>query len=105
VGLHNENSGLLYFTLKLQKILNSLQENFEKNNFCASFPFYFLYVFLVHEDLVSKYEQLLILTNIDGSTLYCTQGLEIQTSCSVSSVPITLHNTIIHYITQEYTTY
>jgi hypothetical protein len=37
--------------------------------FCTSFPFYFLYVFLVNENLVSKYEQLLILTDIDGSTL------------------------------------
>jgi hypothetical protein len=37
-----------------------------KNNFCAYFPFYFLYVFLVSENLVSKYEQLLILTDIDG---------------------------------------
>ena len=47
VGLHIINSGLQYFTLKLYKIFNSLQENFKKNDFRASFPFYFLYVFLV----------------------------------------------------------
>jgi hypothetical protein len=69
VVLHNGNSGLWYFTLKLQKIFNSSQENFEKNKFCAPFPFYFFCVFLVSENLVSKYEQLLILTDIDGFTL------------------------------------
>jgi hypothetical protein len=31
--------------------------------------FYFLYILLVRGNLVSKYEQLLILTGIDGSTL------------------------------------
>jgi hypothetical protein len=70
VGLHNGNSDLWYFTLKLQKIFNSLQENFEKNSICASFPLYFLCVFLISEKLVSKYEHLLILTDIAVSTLH-----------------------------------
>jgi hypothetical protein len=70
VGLHNENSGLRYFTLKLQKIFNFLQENFEKIFFVLLFHFAFLSsVFLDNENLVSKYEQLLILTDIDGSTV------------------------------------
>jgi hypothetical protein len=37
--------------------------------FCASFQFYFLCIFLVRGDLVSKHEQLLILTGIGVSTL------------------------------------
>jgi hypothetical protein len=40
-----------------------------KNKFYASFQFYFLCIFLVGRNLVSKYEQLLILTGIDASTL------------------------------------
>jgi hypothetical protein len=69
VGLHNGNSGLWYFTLKLQKISNSLQENLEKIIFVLLFNFYFVCVFLISENLVSEYEQLLSLTDIDGSTL------------------------------------
>jgi hypothetical protein len=68
VGLHNRNSDLWYFTLKLQKIFNSLQENFEKIVFVHLFHFTFC-VFLVSEKLVSKYEHLLILTDIAISTL------------------------------------
>jgi hypothetical protein len=41
VVLHNGNSGLQYFTLKLQKIFNSLQENFEKIIFVLLFHFTF----------------------------------------------------------------
>jgi hypothetical protein len=37
--------------------------------FCASFQFYFLCIFLVRGDLVSKHEQLLILTGIGVSAL------------------------------------
>jgi hypothetical protein len=40
----------------------------QKNNFWSSFPFYFLSVFLINENLVSKYEQLLIL-NPKGRTI------------------------------------
>jgi hypothetical protein len=68
VGLHNGNSDLRYFTLKLQKIFNSLQENFEKIVFVHLFHFTFS-VFLVSEKLLSKYEHLLILTDIAVSTL------------------------------------
>lgn len=65
---------LQYFTLKLQKIFNSLQENFEKVVFVHLFPLYFLCVVLVSEKLVFKYEHLLILTDIAASTLFvnCT---------------------------------
>jgi hypothetical protein len=41
VGLHNGNSDLQYFTLKLLKIFNSLQENFEKIVFVHLFHFTF----------------------------------------------------------------
>jgi hypothetical protein len=68
VVLHNGNSGLRYFTLKLQKIFNSSQENFEKIIFVLPFHFTFS-VFFVGENLVSKYEQLLIFTDIDSFTL------------------------------------
>jgi hypothetical protein len=66
VVLHNGNSGLQYFTLKLQKIFNSSQENFEKIIFVLLFHFTFSVYF---ENLVSKYEQLLIFTDIDSFTL------------------------------------
>jgi hypothetical protein len=68
VVLHNGNSGLRYFTSKLLKIFNSSQENFEKIIFVLLFHFTFS-VFLVNENLVSKYEQLLTFTDIDGFTL------------------------------------
>jgi hypothetical protein len=42
---------------------------FQKNKFCASFLFDFLCIFLIRENLVSKYEKLLILMDIYGSTL------------------------------------
>jgi hypothetical protein len=45
VGLHNGNSDLWYFTLKLQKIFNSLQENFEKIVFVHLFHFTFFVYF------------------------------------------------------------
>jgi hypothetical protein len=41
VVLRNGNSGLQYFTLKLQKIFNSSQENFEKIIFVLLFHFTF----------------------------------------------------------------
>jgi hypothetical protein len=43
-------------------------EKFPKNQFVL-FQFYFLCVFLDSKNPISKYEQLLILTHIDGSTL------------------------------------
>ena len=56
--------------------IQSLTRKFWKNNFCASFPLYFLCAFLVSESLVSKYEQLLILTDIAISTL-CVAYLKV----------------------------
>jgi hypothetical protein len=47
-----------------------ITKNIQKNKFYTSFQFYFLYIFLVGGNLVSKYEQLLILIGIDASTLY-----------------------------------
>ena len=62
------NSGLQYFTLKLQK--NSiLYKKFQKNKYYTSFQFFFLCIFLIGGNLVSKYEQLLILRGINASTL------------------------------------
>jgi hypothetical protein len=49
-------------------MFNSSQENFEKIVFVLLFHFTF-YVFLVNENLVSNYEQVLIFTDIDGFTL------------------------------------
>jgi hypothetical protein len=59
----------MVFYFEITKNIQFFTRKFWKNNFCASFPFYILYVFLVSENLVSKYEQLLILTDIDGPTL------------------------------------
>jgi hypothetical protein len=59
----------MIFYFKITKNIQFLTRKFRKNNFCASFQFYFLCVFLVSENLVSKYEQLLILTDIVVSTL------------------------------------
>ena len=42
---------------------------FQKNKFCASFPYYFLWVFLVRGNLMYKYGKLFILMDIDGSNL------------------------------------
>ena len=62
VGLHNIISSLQYFTLKLHKIFNSLQEDFKKMIFVLLFHFTFSMYFqsLFSENLVSKYLQLLI---------------------------------------------
>jgi hypothetical protein len=43
-------------------------EKFQKNKFCASFPLYFLLVFLVNANLVSK--QSIISSHIGASTLH-----------------------------------
>jgi hypothetical protein len=40
---------------------------FQKNKFCASFPLYFLRVFLVSANLVSEYEQSLISSHIGSA--------------------------------------
>jgi hypothetical protein len=55
--------------MKLYKILNSLQEILILIFFVILFNFTFI-VFLISENLVSKYEQLLILTDIAISTLW-----------------------------------
>jgi hypothetical protein len=47
---------------------------FQKNKFSASFPLYFLLVFLVSANLVSEYEQSLISSHIGASTLDTPRG-------------------------------
>ena len=47
-----------------------LTRKFQKNKFCASFPLYFLCVFLVSANLVSEYVQSLISSHIGASTLH-----------------------------------
>jgi hypothetical protein len=59
----------MIFYFKIIENIQFLTRKFQKNKFCASFQFYFMCVFLIIGDLVSKYEQLLILTSIDASTL------------------------------------
>ena len=56
--------------LEITKTIQFLTRKFLKTNFFASFPIYFLFLFLVNENLASKYEQLLILTDIDGFIFY-----------------------------------
>jgi hypothetical protein len=46
-----------------------LRRKFQKNKLCISFLLYFLRVFLDSENLVSKYEQLLISSHVGASTL------------------------------------
>jgi hypothetical protein len=60
-------STIFYF--KITKNIQICTRKFQKIKFYASFQFYFLCIFLVRGNLVSKYEQLLILTGIDASTL------------------------------------
>jgi hypothetical protein len=57
------------FYFKITKHIQFSTRKFQKNKFYASFQFYFLCIFLVGGNLVSKCEQLLILTGIDASTL------------------------------------
>jgi hypothetical protein len=59
----------MIFYFKITKHIQFLIRKFQKNKFCASFQFYFLCIFLVRGDLVSKHEQLLILMGIGVSTL------------------------------------
>jgi hypothetical protein len=61
----------MIFYFKITKHIQFLLRKFQKNKFCASFQFYFLCIFLVRVDLVSKHEQLLILAGIEASTLEC----------------------------------
>jgi hypothetical protein len=51
------------------KNIQFLTRKFQKNKFYASFQLHFLCIFLVGGNIVSKYEQLLIVTNINASTL------------------------------------
>jgi hypothetical protein len=68
----------MVFYFEITKNIQFLTRKFGKNNFCASLPFYSLcVVLLVNENLVSKYEQLLILTDIDGSTLHGRGGAKV----------------------------
>ena len=55
----------MVFYFKIIKVFNFLEENFKIINFMLFFQFYFLYVFSVNENLISKYEQLLILTKYE----------------------------------------
>jgi hypothetical protein len=57
------------FYFEITKNIPFLTRKIQKNKFCASFPLYFLCVFLVSENLVSSYEQLLISRHIGTSTL------------------------------------
>jgi hypothetical protein len=59
----------MIFYFKITKNIQFRTRKFQKNKFYASFQFYFLCIFLVRGNLVSKYEQLLILTGIDASAL------------------------------------
>jgi hypothetical protein len=59
----------MIFYFKITKNIQSYIRKFQKNKFYVSFQFYFFYIFLVGKNLVSKYEQLLILTGIDASTI------------------------------------
>ena len=58
----------MIFYFKITKHIQCNTRKLQKNKFNASFQFYFLCIFL-GENLVSKYEQLLILPGIDASTL------------------------------------
>jgi hypothetical protein len=59
----------MIFYFKNTKNIQSYIRKFQKNKFYVSFQFHFFYIFLVGKNLVSKYEQLLILTGIDASTI------------------------------------
>jgi hypothetical protein len=65
----------MIFYFKIAKNIQFRTRKFQKKKFYASFQFYFLYVSLVGVNLVSKYEQLLILTGIFASTLLPTETL------------------------------
>jgi hypothetical protein len=54
----------MIFYFKITKHIQFHIRKFQKKKFCASFQFYFLCIFLVRGDPVSKHEQLLILTGI-----------------------------------------
>jgi hypothetical protein len=60
----------MVFYFEITENIQFITRKFWKNSSYASFPLYFLCVFLVTEKLVSKYEHLLILTNIAVSTLH-----------------------------------
>jgi hypothetical protein len=57
------------FYFEIIKNIPFLTRKFQKNKFCASFPLYFLRVFLVSANLVSEYEQSLISSHTGASTV------------------------------------
>jgi hypothetical protein len=54
----------MVFYFKIAKNIQFLTRKIQKNKLGASFQFHFLCVFLVSENLASKYVQLLILTTL-----------------------------------------
>jgi hypothetical protein len=76
---------LFYF---ITKNIQFRIRKFQKNIIYASFQFYFLYIFLIGGNLVSKYEQLLILTDIDASTLTLT-GMRLYQK-GIEQIPVSL---------------
>jgi hypothetical protein len=55
--------------LKVTRKYSISYKKISKNEFSASFQFYFMCIFSIKWNLVSKYEQLLILMDIDASIL------------------------------------
>jgi hypothetical protein len=60
----------MVFYFEIIENIPFLTRKIQKNKFCASFPLYFLRVFLVSENHISYYEQSLISRDIGASTLY-----------------------------------
>jgi hypothetical protein len=64
---HKECSTVFYF--EIVETIQFLVKIIQKIKFCASFQFHFLRIFLVSENLLYQYEQLLLLTHIGASIL------------------------------------
>jgi hypothetical protein len=65
----------MIFYFKIAKYIQFRTRKFQKKKFYVFFQFYFLYISLVGVNLVSKYEQLLILTGIFASALLPTKTM------------------------------
>jgi hypothetical protein len=65
----------MVFNFEIIENIQFLTGTFQKNKFYASFQFYFLCIFLVGGNLISKYEH--ILKDIDASTLQVEFDLNI----------------------------